>query len=78
MWVACALLAAGALWHAVRAWWSVRRKHRGCVQLRVVLALTVLVMACNALRPRVSEVSVTYTGTMSFERLAILAEIVRW
>lgn len=54
------------------------RKREGKAVWHLAVAIGFLAFTLHALRPRVSEVSVTYTGTMSLERLAILAEIVRW
>lgn len=49
---------------------------KGKMRWLVAPTALALVLTCNALRPRTSEVSVKYTGTM--KSLEILAEVVRW
>lgn len=43
-----------------------------------VLVLTLLLWGLDFARPRASEVTVANTGPLAFERLAIVAEVVRW
>lgn len=75
--VAIALVWAG-LWAVFAVLHGMASGREGRAPWMMACAIGFLAFTLHALRPRVSEVSVTYTGTMSYGRLLVAVEAVRW